>query len=465
MSRAAWAGLLMLGAGLGLAAYFLTRGIESSTLDAVAAAQEAVAGDSATLEGAHDDFVKLIRQDPSYLEGQGDVKAAKKSFEQRRAKIAEAKAILGEQIPPLVDSGDYDNNARIVELARQAVTTSSNAVVGVDVNVGVARTLLDYKTRHKELLDAARSRLASAGTVGAADSTLQTQVDLAASSYPDVKPKLDSRVADIRKHAAQLQQSGARLETLAAASPIDYVAAGKTADAIIKGGGALDKMQANLKNDIAQLRRSVDKVLVDMKDENGRYHHKYKTVENGVAREGDWEEVTRSVYQQHRDHLGMTLYSKPEGVLPEDAVKVAAPPGYNYVGNTRYGYWEQRNGQSFWVFYGKYSLMRDVFWGAGRYRGVPRTHYGSYRKTVNTGKPYFGAKKQYGTKGTATKTRYAGSNYFKQERKRTYSSSRYSGSSGNRRYSSSRYGGSGGRRSGGSRGSRYRSSSFGGGGK
>lgn len=462
MSRAAWAGLLMLGAGLGLAAYFLTRGIDESTLVAVEATEQAVAGDEASLERAHDEFVKIIRQDPSFLEGQGDVKAAQKSFEQRKAKMAEARAILNEKIPPLVKSGEWENNDRIVELARTAATTASSAVSGVSANVGVARTLLDYKTRHTELMDAARTRLASAAD--GADEPLKTRLALAATQYPEVKPKLDARMAKIGEQATQLRASSAKLEALAAAPSIDYVAAGKTADAIILGGKALDKMRADLESDVAQLSKSVDKILVDMQEENGQFQHKYKIVENGVARETGWEAVTRGVYQQHRDHLGMTLYSKPEGVLPEDAEKVAAPPGYNYVGNTRYGYWEQRNGQSFWVFYGKYSLMRDLLWGPGRYSSVPRGSYRSYRTTVKTGKPFYGATKQYGTKGTYTKTRYAGSSYYKQERKRTYSSSRYSGSSGSRRYSSSSYGG-GSRRSGGSRGSRYRSSSFGGGGK
>jgi len=462
MSRAAWAGILLLGAGLGLAAYFLTRGIEESTLAAVESAQQAVDGNGASLEQAHDDFVKIIRQDPSYLEAQGEVKAAKKSFEKRRAQMAEARGILAEQIPPLVEGGKYESNDRIVQLALAAASKSSTAVAGVAANAGAARTLLDYKTRHTELMDTARARLTAAGAV-AGESTLQTQIDLAGASYPEVKPKLDQRLGAVRTQAAELQRTGARLEALAAAAPIDYVAAGKTADAIIKGGDALDKEQADLKTDIAQLSHSVDKILIDMKEENGRFQHSYKVIENGVARETGWEEVTRSVYQQHKDHLGMAIYSKPEGVLASEAETVAAPPGYNYVGNTRYGYWEQRNGQSFWVFYGKYSLMRNLLWGGpGRYRPVYRTSYRSYRSTIGTGKPFYGAKKEYGTKGTVTKTRYAGSNYYKQQRRQTYSGSRYSGSGSGRRYSGSS---SGGNRSGGSRGSRYRSSSFGGGGK
>ena len=83
---------------------------------------------------------------------------------------------------------------------------------------------------------------------------------------------------------------------------------------------------------------------------------------------GGWVPVDQVTFRRHREHLGMTIYSKPAGVLPEDAVTTASPPGYNYIGNKRYGRWERRNGQSFWVFYGQYSLMRDLFWGRGYYR-------------------------------------------------------------------------------------------------
>lgn len=465
MSRAAWAGLLLLGAGLGLSAYFLTRGIEPSTLAAVEAAEQAVANDARSLDGALDEFRAIVQKDPQYLDAQSDVKAAKKSFEKRQGTLKEAQAILTEQIPPLVESGEYENNEKIVQLAAKATATSSQSVTAVAANVGAARTLLDYKTRHKDLMDTARARLTTAEAM-LGDSTMQTQIDLASTRCPETKPALDKRMAEIQAHARQLVQSGAQLETLAGAAPIDYVAAGKTADAITKGGDKLDKMQADLKNDIAQLERSVDKILTDMKEENGRQYHEYKIIENGVSRTTGWQEVTRSVFQQHREHLGMSVYSKPECVLPSDAEQVAAPPGYNYVGNTRYGYWEQRGGQSFWVFYGKYALMRDLLWGgSGYYRPVYRSNYGSYRSATKAGKPFYGAKKQYGTNGSTTKTRYAGSNYFKQQRRTTYNSSRYSGSGSGRRYSGSSYGGSGGSRRGGSRGSRYRSSSFGGGGK
>ncbi len=466
MSRAAWAGILLLGAGLGLAAYFLTRGIEASTLEAVKAAEQAVEGDAASLERAHGDFVRIVGQAPDYLEGQPDIAAARKDFEARRAKMAEAKAVLTEQIPPLIESGDYENNDRVVMLAQKAAATSSQAVGGVSKNAGTARRLLRYKTDHATLMQTARAQVTAAASLGAeGDTALENQIQLAATRYPEAKPKLDARLTDMKRHAAQIAKSGADLERLAAAASIDYVAAGKTADAVIQGGDKLAKMRADIESDIADLGKSVDKILEDMKEENGRYYHQYKVVENGVARTTGWEEVTRSVYQQHREHLGMAIYSKPEGKLASEAETVAAPPGYNYVGNERYGRWERRNGQEFWVFYGKYSLMRDLLWGGGgRYRSVPRTSYRSYRSTIGSGKPFYGTKKQYGSKGTVTKTRYSGSNYYKQQRRSKYSGSKYSGS---RRSSSRRYSGSssGGRRSGGSRGSRYRSSSFGGGGK
>lgn len=464
MSRAAWAGILLLGAGLGLAAYFLTRGLPDEALEAVRAAELAIESSEGTLTETRGAFEDVIGKDRDFLEGQPDIRAAKQGFEQRQATLAEAKAIVAQQIEPLVDADDYDSGPRVIALSREAAEKAATAVSGATAGAGVARQLLRYKTDHADLMRTARERVAAAQQVQG-DAAVEQQIALASTSYPEAKPKLAQRKADLASHAAQVQRSAAELERLAAASPVDYVATGKVADAIIEGYDKLTAMQAKLKTDIAELGQSIDKILIDMKQENGRSYHKYRIITNGVERETGWEEVTQSVYQQHRDHLGMAIYSKPEGKFADEAETVAAPPGYAYVGNERYGRWETRNGQDFWVFYGKYALMRDLLWGAGRYTPVYRDNYRSYRTTVRGGKPYYGANKEYGTQGTKTRTRYAGSNYYKQQRRTSYSGSRYSGSGSGGRYSGSNYSGRGGSRSGGSRGSRYRSSSFGGGGK
>ncbi|MCA9547901.1 MAG: hypothetical protein KC613_26030, partial [Myxococcales bacterium] len=128
------------------------------------------------------------------------------------------------------------------------------------------------------------------------------------------------------------------------------------------------------------------------------------------------------------------------------------------------GRWEQRNGGSFWVFYGRYRLMQDLFWGPSYYSPIRRNHYDSYRSSVGSGKAWFGSSREYGTSGTTTRKKYASSTYYKRSAASARSASGSSGSSSGTRYSGSRYSSSS-SRSGGYRSSRSRSSSFGGSGK
>ncbi len=115
-------------------------------------------------------------------------------------------------------------------------------------------------------------------------------------------------------------------------------------------------------------------------------------------RELQWTEVDRKFYQQHEPHLGMVLLSKGEDGKVEEA---AYPPGYQYVGNSRYGTWRtDRRGNSFWEFYGKYALFSHLM---GSSRPIYRNDYDSYRDYRRRRQPYFGGN-AYGTRGTVTRT-------------------------------------------------------------
>lgn len=471
MSRAGWLGILSLGAGLGLLAFFLTRGLDA---DVVASAEAVVTGlDSAKAElaTARETFDAAVAEDKAFLDGQPEVAAARAELDERAATLDATRETYTKTIEPLLDENDYGDRDTVLRESAALATATATALAGVDTLAATPGTLLAYKRDYPQIVQTARSQLAEARQL-AADTALQTQIDLAATSYPEAKAALQQRKMALDQHAAQLEQSGAEFERLAAQSPPPYVQVGKTATAIATGKKALDKMAADLRANVASLSKSIDRILVDMKREDGKYWHKYKVVENGVERTTDWQEVTQSKYSAHREHLGMAIYSKPEGVLEEDATTVASPPGYAYVGNPRYGEWQERNGQSFWVFYGKYALMRDLLWGPGRYSPVYRNTYGSYRSSVQSKKPWYGKDREYGSSGTKTRTRYAGSSYYKQQRSSKYSGSSYQGSGNSRsgRYSGSSYSGSSGsrsttRRTSSSRRSRYRSSSFGGRGK
>ena len=144
-------------------------------------------------------------------------------------------------------------------------------------------------------------------------------------------------------------------------------------------------------------------ILADMRSDRGLfssiYFHRYQIVVGEKMETTSWTQVSKEMYRRYESLLGMTILSKsPEGEVTE----AAHPPGYQYVGNSRYGSWQRdRSGGSFWVFYGQYALMRDLF-GLGS-RRVYRNDWDDYRSYRQQRRPYFGPKQEYGTNGSHTK--------------------------------------------------------------
>ena len=150
-------------------------------------------------------------------------------------------------------------------------------------------------------------------------------------------------------------------------------------------------------------------VLYDM-DQKGNfsstYYHRYqiiREVEGDVSEViTDWKKVGEREFTNNVDNMGMEIVARDStGVL----AKEVSPPGYNnYVGNSKYGQWENRNGSSFWAFYGQYAFMSSMFRMAmfpvqrpyyndwrGNYRGSGRTYYGP----AGTGGRYYGTGSGY----------------------------------------------------------------------
>ena len=119
--------------------------------------------------------------------------------------------------------------------------------------------------------------------------------------------------------------------------------------------------------------------------------------------------------------------------------KNASPPGYNnYVGNEKYGQWENRGGNSFWAFYGQYAFMSSMF-NMMTYP-VRRSYYNDYRGGYyGTGRSY------YGPRTTGGSTYYGTNSAYNKSSKPNSSWSRNTSSFKNRvagrtSRSSSRYG-------------------------
>lgn len=166
-------------------------------------------------------------------------------------------------------------------------------------------------------------------------------------------------------------------------------------------------------------------VLEDMKEEGNffkDYYHKYKVV-YGEPVSGqdslvyqtyftDWYKVPRRVYQDYWNYLGMVVLAKgADGKITDTPF----PPGYQYVGNPRYGRWREDNsGNRFWEFYGKFAFMNAMF---NMFRGPVYYNdwdeWGRYRRS---NRPYFGSKGQFGTNGSYTQKTYK--NFFERRKQK-----------------------------------------------
>jgi len=145
-------------------------------------------------------------------------------------------------------------------------------------------------------------------------------------------------------------------------------------------------------------------ILEDMKEEGNffkDYYHKYRIIQDDKANTTDWLKVSEDVYRANEALLGMTIAGRKDG----ESLPAAAPPGYQYVGDPRYGSWRtDSSGRTFWAFAGGMALGRMM--DSGRYPPIYRSDYDAYTSYRSRRTPYFGRNNQYGTFGTVTqKTR------------------------------------------------------------
>lgn len=166
-------------------------------------------------------------------------------------------------------------------------------------------------------------------------------------------------------------------------------------------------------------------VLQDMTDEGFGYAHRYRVVvgepqggsEEPVYREAvlDWVDVDSGTYERYQSSLGMVILSKgADGVVDRGE----HPPGYQQVGDERYGQWrDDGGGRSFWEFYGQYALLSHIVGGFGR--PIYRDDWNGYRDARGRGQTYRGpGGGVYGTGGSTTR-QTSPDFYRRQEARRT----------------------------------------------
>lgn len=148
---------------------------------------------------------------------------------------------------------------------------------------------------------------------------------------------------------------------------------------------------------------------MDYNESSDSYQHQYQVLKNHstiqdsiVTENTNWYTVSDDFFLKHQEDMGMEIASKKDGVVK----KTVSPAGYsNYIGNEKYGRWEQRDGGSFWSFYGKYMFLSSMF----RMTMYPvsygwyNTYYHDYYRY---NRPYYGyGGRTYGTSSAYNKSR------------------------------------------------------------
>jgi hypothetical protein len=266
-------------------------------------------------------------------------------------------------------------------------------------------------------------------------------VQKAAVDWPEKKSDLESRLASaraIQTNSDQLWQSTAEARRFAGAndySKVDYGTLFAAADTLKTGAATLPKQAEQIKTLTGQLYEAWDKILVDMEVRgigNSRsYDQQIRTVrttvpdatgKNGASTSDEkWVDVSKAQYQAMEKNLGMAIEHKSAGKYDTESERVAQPAGFAYMAppgqSNQYGHWETSNGNSFWVFYGQYALMRDLLFNRS-YRPLDYREYHDYYTYRQRNETYYGRDTatqapKYGTAGTATQERYSGSTFAK----------------------------------------------------
>ena len=261
--------------------------------------------------------------------------------------------------------------------------------------------------------------------------------------WPAKKADLDVRLATLQESSEKAEAQWRATEPAEPARPA--AAAGKASGpqiaALIQAADVLAKESANLAGSADQLRSmcgqlydSWDKVLADLdvsrEGADTVYREKVKTVRTHLAvvaekktqisSDEKWEEVSPASYRAVENDLGMAIAHKDAGLFDSEAQNTAQPVGFGYIappsqGSNQYGYWTHDSSGSVWTFLPQYLLMRELLWGHN-YRPIPIHEYNEYQVARRSGHTYYGqetpaSRPKYGSHGTFTEQRYAGSRY------------------------------------------------------
>ncbi len=275
-----------------------------------------------------------------------------------------------------------------------------------------------------------------------ADLAAVTQtVQKAEQDWPAKKDALDNSLAALKQSvdAGEMQWTAteaARQDAAAGkASGPEVATLIQANEALAADASKLTRGADELRARCGQLYDAWDKILVDLdvahRGLDTVYSEKVKTVrthfvdvpakKTQVSSDDRWVDVSPSSYRAVENDLGMAIAHKDAGQFDSEASTTAQPAGFAYIappsqGSNQYGYWTHSpDGHSFWTFLPEYLIMRELLWGHS-YRPIVIDEYNGYRQAQRVGRTYYGqetpaAPPKYGSHGTFTQERYAGSRY------------------------------------------------------
>ena len=259
--------------------------------------------------------------------------------------------------------------------------------------------------------------------------------------WPAKKTDLDQRLTALQQ-APERAEAQWRTTESARQAATSGKAGGPQIAALIQADDVLAKESANLTASADQLRGMCDqlydawdKILADLdvsrEGSDTVYRERVKTVrthlldvaekKTQISSDETWQEVSPASYRVVENDLGMAIAHKDAGLFDSEAQNTAQPAGFGYIappsqGSNQYGYWTHDGSGTFWTFLPQYLLMRELLWGHD-YRPIVVHEYYGYQAAQRSGRTYYGqetpaSRPKYGSHGTFTEQRYAGSRYL-----------------------------------------------------
>ena len=427
----------LIGTGIVLVPFLNLDGLPRDLRRQIEAERTAVAAAQKQLPAAQDEVLGDLRSEPDLFRG---ITASTEWPEQLSKALGDVNFAARdmEQLSALAKQNRRGDRAKAESLLAEERKLRTGAMGQVGAIQKEAEHWVDFK---KHLPDELAAMQRDYDAVRAFDlSAVSTGVQKAERDWPDKQTDLEARLAKLNeavKDSEAAWQGSADARAAAArgdTAHVDFANLVSAASALRDDASALPKEAAELQALAGQLYVAWDKLLVDMESRRGDYRDKIRTVKTQMAdasaktgqvtSDEQWETVSKDVYEARRNDLGMDIEHKPAGKYDVEAERVPQPPGFAYMappsqGSNQYGYWENRDGRSFWVWYGQYALLRDLLFNH-QYVPLPRGDYDEYRTYRSRGETYYGrdsssgqSTPKWGTQGSTTQDRYSGSTFAK----------------------------------------------------